>query len=660
MVNFTRAAKTLQKHNATEDHNASMVRAEMFRQTMGREQPTILQQLHDQKGQQAAENRKKLLGLISTIEFCGRQNIALRGHRSETWNPSSDELPDSNPGNFLALLQFRHEAGDLSVQQDFHTIPGCGSHSTTYRSPQVQNELVECCGEVILESVLEEVRAAPFYSVLADEAADVSNQEQMALVVRFVDKDNNIREEFLGFAHCDSGTSGRALAAKIQGNLRDWGLPLQNLRGQGYDGASNMSGHLNGCAKAIQEQQPEALYFHCASHLLNLAVVSMTTVQPVRNMWDVLKQLCLFLHGSPKRHGALKQAVQETDVILETDKRQLVGLNPTRWVERHDALVTFNILYPAVLVMLEDMSLGARSTEKWNADTASTASSLLNAITSFSFIVAFQLTSKVMSFLHALTISLQGESKDICNAYMEVDRTMQVLQDIRQNVDVRHTEWWTDVERMAEQASVQPSKPRTCRRQQHRGVNIDVQSVSDYWRVAVTVPLLDELLGHLKDRFSPLQQSAAKGMALLPDKFGANPVAAKQAKVDFARAFPSALPVGTNVDTLKADLDRWHLLLQDIPEKPKTVTAALALAESAMCPCIANLLKLVATWPVTTCSCERSISALRRLKTYLRSTMSQTRLRGLALLHVHGYRTKLDKEKVLERFLHRHARSIII
>ena len=31
--------------------------------------------------------------------------------------------------------------------------------------------------------------------------------------------------------------------------------------------------------------------------------------------------------------------------------------------------------------------------------------------------------------------------------------------------------------------------------------------------------------------------------------------------------------------------------------------------------------------------------------------MSQTRLRGLALLHVHGYRTKLDKEKVLERFL---------
>ena len=36
---------------------------------------------------------------------------------------------------------------------------------------------------------------------------------------------------------------------------------------------------------------------------------------------------------------------------------------------------------------------------------------------------------------------LQGESKDNCNAYMKVDRTMQVLQDIRQNVDARHIEY---------------------------------------------------------------------------------------------------------------------------------------------------------------------------------------------------------------------------
>ena len=46
-------------------------------------------------------------------------------------------------------------------------------------------------------------------------------------------------------------------------------------------------------------------------------------------------------------------------------------------------------------------------------------------------------------------------------------------------------------------------------------------------------------------------------------------------------------------------------------------------------------LRIVGTLPVTSCECERSFSALRRLKTYTRSTMVAERLNGLALLHVH-------------------------
>ena len=40
-------------------------------------------------------------------------------------------------------------------------------------------------------------------------------------------------------------------------------------------------------------------------------------------------------------------------------------------------------------------------------------------------------------------------------------------------------------------------------------------------------------------------------------------------------------------------------------------------------------------WPLTSCEAERSISGIRRLKTYLRSTMKEDRLNGLALLMVH-------------------------
>ena len=45
-----------------------------------------------------------------------------------------------------------------------------------------------------------------FYSIVADEASDYSNKEQMSLVLHFVDEELNAREEFLRFIHCKENT----------------------------------------------------------------------------------------------------------------------------------------------------------------------------------------------------------------------------------------------------------------------------------------------------------------------------------------------------------------------------------------------------------------------------------------------------------------------
>ena len=117
-----------------------------------------------------------------------------------------------------------------------------------------------------------EVREARFYSVLADEAVDVSVKEQMPLVLRFVDKGDQIREEFGEFVHCDTGT-GSALSEKILFTLDELKLDARMMRGQGYDGAENMAGKNKGTAALIQEQYPLAVYTHCASHVLNLCIM---------------------------------------------------------------------------------------------------------------------------------------------------------------------------------------------------------------------------------------------------------------------------------------------------------------------------------------------------------------------------------------------------
>ena len=56
---------------------------------------------------------------------------------------------------------------------------------------------------------------------------------------------------------------------------------------------------------------------------------------------------------------------------------------------------------------------------------------------------------------------------------------------------------------------------------------------------------------------------------------------------------------------------------------------------------VVTLIKLLLVMPATNASSERAFSALRRIKTYLRTTTAQTRLNCVMVLHVHKDRTDL-------------------
>ena len=63
-----------------------------------------------------------------------------------------------------------------------------------------------------------------------------------------------------------------------------------------------------------------------------------------------------------------------------------------------------------------------------------------------------------------------------------------------------------------------------------------------------------------------------------------------------------------------------------------TPAKALKMASEAMFPNVHQFLRLICIIPVSSCECEHSVSVLSRLKTYLKSSMSQERLSGLALM----------------------------
>ena len=88
-----------------------------------------------------------------------------------------------------------------------------------------------------------------------------------------MDTHKDIQEEFIQFSTLTRVT-GEAIAARICSDFADLGLDIKNIRGQGYDGASNMSSSRVGlqALTCIKEKAPLAIYTHCSGHCLNLVI----------------------------------------------------------------------------------------------------------------------------------------------------------------------------------------------------------------------------------------------------------------------------------------------------------------------------------------------------------------------------------------------------
>ena len=139
-------------------------------------------------------------------------------------------------------------------------------------------------GSFITSKISTEIKFTKYFSILADEAADISNKENLSLVLRYVDSSKNIREEFIGFYLCEDGTTGQAIRGMILKAIEDFGLTMNDCRGQSYDGAGNMAGRYQGAATLIQGQFPKALYVHCMNHRLNLCVADTCSLPMVKNL----------------------------------------------------------------------------------------------------------------------------------------------------------------------------------------------------------------------------------------------------------------------------------------------------------------------------------------------------------------------------------------
>ena len=144
--------------------------------------------------------------------------------------------------------------------------------------------------------------------------------------------------------------------------------------------------------------------------------------------------------------------------------------------------------------------------------------------------------------------------------------------------------------------------------------------------------ILRSIIGsELESQFSDLSILSSKLLGLVPSTLCEEGGASLQNVVEFyAEDLPSA-------DLFPQELFRWKHRFQNKPPKecPSTAAQALIECDEDLFTNIFTLLKIYCSIPATSCECERSASALRRLHTYSRASMKQERLSALALMHIH-------------------------
>ena len=148
--------------------------------------------------------REAIAPIVDTVKLCGCQNIPLRSHGDNGKNqPELGESGLTNTENFIELLNYRIRGGDKALEN--HLL--CTQQNAKCTSLEIQNDLTLCCRDLIVEKLVADVKESKYYTILADGATNCSLKEQIALILRVVDKNSTMREEFLSFLECSYGLS---------------------------------------------------------------------------------------------------------------------------------------------------------------------------------------------------------------------------------------------------------------------------------------------------------------------------------------------------------------------------------------------------------------------------------------------------------------------
>ncbi|XP_022864653.1 zinc finger MYM-type protein 1-like [Olea europaea var. sylvestris] len=230
----------------------------------------------------------------------------------------------------------------------------------------------------------------------------------MAIILRFVNGNEILTELFFAIKSV-SDTTSLNLKNQISDVLVRFNIQVQNIRGQGYDGANNMRGAWNGLQALFLRDCPYAYYIHCFAHRLQLMLVSAARdVADINSFISYLDNVINMITSSPKRINELKSSQKkEIEHLLEIREREtgsvanqignLQRAGGTRWSSHYNSVKSLIDIYAATCKVLKYLS-----DHSPNVRTRSEVDGVYKKLTTFEFVFILHLMRRILVIVDVL------------------------------------------------------------------------------------------------------------------------------------------------------------------------------------------------------------------------------------------------------------------